>query len=155
MPETSTVNPEAFWFDNMLMKVRLGADEAGGRLSIIEQIHFKGYGTPTHVHENEDQTLVVLSGAITAWLGDESATYGPGDAVFLPRGVEHAFVVDEDDTRVLEINTPGGFENFHIQAGEPATHDGLPDPKAPDIEKLARVGAEFSCRIVGPPKNMS
>lgn len=154
MPDATTVNPDAFWFDNMLMKLRLATEATGGRLSIIEQVHYKGYGTPTHVHDNEDQTLVVLSGAITAWLGDVAATYGEGEAVFLPRGVVHAFVVDEDGTGLLEVNTPGGFEHFHMQAGEPATHDGLPEPKAPDIEKLARVAADFSCRIVGPPKNL-
>jgi hypothetical protein len=85
-----------------------------------------------HVHEREDQTLVVLAGAITAWLDPLGASTSHalriGDAVFLPRGVAHAFRVDAEGTRLLEINTPGGFGGFHIDAGEPATEERLPDP---------------------------
>ncbi|MEZ5374588.1 MAG: hypothetical protein R2704_18090 [Microthrixaceae bacterium] len=74
-----------------------------------------------------------------------------GDTVFLPRGVAHAFRVDADDTRLLEINTAGGFEGFHIAAGEPATHPGLPEPGEPDLEALVRHAGDYACRIVGPP----
>lgn len=77
----------------------------------------------------------------------------PGDIVFLPRGVPHAFRVDAEGTRLLEINTPGGFENFHIDAGEPATEDRLPDPAPPDIENLMRVGGVYGCQVLGPPRS--
>ena len=146
---------DLYWFDGFVMKVMLSAEQTGGQVSVCEQRHPVGYGTPVHVHGREDQTLVVLDGAITAWLdpnGDTSeCTLTAGDTVFLPRGVPHAFRVDADGTRILEINTPGGFENFHIDAGEPATEDRFPDPAPPDIEKLMRVGAEYGCQVLGPP----
>lgn len=146
------------WFDGFLMDVRLPATETDGTISVCEQHHPLGYGTPVHVHEREDQTLYVLAGSITAWLdpngdhGDSTErTLTSGDAIFLPRGVAHAFRVDAEGTRLLEINTPGGFENFHIEAGEPATERRLPDPQPPDIEKLVRVGADYGCQVTGPP----
>ena len=37
----------------------------------------------------------------------------------------------------MEINTPGGFEGFHLDAGDPATHDGIPEQGPPDIERMA------------------
>lgn len=144
-----------YWFDGFLMDVKLPASATGGALSICEQLHPAGYGTPVHVHEREDQTLVVLDGAITAWLDpDGDATelsLTEGDSVFLPRGVPHAFRVETHGTRLLEINTPGGFEDFHIDAGEPAPERRIPDPRPPDIEKLVRVGAEYGCTVLGPP----
>lgn len=146
------------WFDGFLMDVKLPATATDGRISVCEQLHRRGYGTPVHVHEREDQTLYVLAGGITAWLdpnneqGDcTEQTLQTGDAVFLPRGVPHAFRVDAEGTRLLEINTPGGFENFHIDAGAPATERRLPDPQPPDIEKLMRVGAVYGCQVTGPP----
>lgn len=154
-PTAMTGSAGLYWFDGMLMDVLLPADATGGSLSICEQTHPAGYGTPIHVHENEDQTLVVLAGAITAWLDPSGESteisLGPGDTVFLPRRIPHAFRVDAEGTRVLEINTPGGFENFHIDAGEPAPERRLPDPSEPDIQKLVTVGAEYGCEILGPP----
>ena len=156
----ATSNPtgaidDLYWFDGFLMKVLINADDTGGTLSVCEQRHPEGYGTPVHLHEREDQTLVVLDGQVTAWLdplGDSiEQTLGTGDSVFLPRGVAHAFRVDVAGTRLLEINTPGGFENFHIDAGEPATEERLPDPAPPDIEKLVRVGAIYDCQVLAPP----
>ena len=146
------------WFDGFLMDVKLPATATEGRISVCEQSHRNGYGTPVHVHEREDQTLYVLAGNITAWL-DPNGEHGDptelslttGDTVFLPRGVPHAFRVDAEGTRLLEINTPGGFENFHIDAGERATERRLPDPQPPDIEKLMRVGAVYGCQVTGPP----
>lgn len=154
---TTTENPagKKFWFDNFLMEVLVSADDTNGSVSVCKQTHRAGYGTPVHVHEREDQTLFVLEGTITAWLdpmgeAPVEQTVEAGGSVFLPRGVAHAFRV-EDDSKLLEINTPGGFEGFHIAAGEPARYDGLPEPSAPDIENLMRHAADYACRIQGPP----
>ncbi|MDW3215015.1 MAG: cupin domain-containing protein [Ilumatobacteraceae bacterium] len=160
--DPTTIDPgnatDLHWFDGMLMDVKLPATETEGRISLCEQFHANGYGTPVHVHEREDQTLYVLAGSITAWLdpnGDLGDTtelqLSEGDTVFLPRQVPHAFRVDAEGTRLLEINTPGGFERFHIEAGQPTTERRLPDPQAPDIENLVRVGADYGCEILGPP----
>jgi quercetin dioxygenase-like cupin family protein len=141
----------AIWFDNMLMKVLLPASAAGGAISLVEQWHFAGYSPPTHCHEREDQTLYILDGAITARLGDVERALHAGEAVFWPRGVPHTFRVEEDGTRLLEINTPGGFERFHIEAGEPATEMRLPEPSPPDVPRLAAISASYGCEILGPP----
>jgi quercetin dioxygenase-like cupin family protein len=141
----------AIWFDNMLMKVLVDADSTAGAISVVEQVHYAGYGTPIHRHGREDQTLYVLSGAITARLGDDERRLSAGDAVFLPRGVPHAFRVEEDGTRLLEINTPGGFENFHADAGERATSDRLPDRSVSDVPRMVAVAERYDCQIIGPP----
>ena len=151
--DTGTTN--LYWFDGFLMKVLVDADDTGGALSICEQRHPVGYGTPVHVHGREDQTLHVLEGRITAWLGEGDApserVLVAGDTVFLPRSVPHAFRVDAEGTRLLEINTPGGFEGFHIDAGEPATEERLPDPGPPDMDRLMRVAPLYDCQVLGPP----
>lgn len=156
---TSTANTTSgkYWFDGFLLDVLVAAEDTGGVLSVCRQTHRAGYGTPVHLHEREDQTLYVLGGRITAWLdplGDRTErVLGAEESIFLPRGVAHAFRVEEEGTRLLEVNTPGGFEGFHIAAGEPAAYDGLPEPSEPDIEALVRHSADYACQIQGPPVN--
>ena len=152
----TATSTDRYWFDGFVMHVLLRAEDTNGSVSVCEQRHPLGYGTPVHVHEREDQTLYVIDGEITAWLdpmGDGRTEHrvAAGESIFLPRSVSHAFRVEAEGTRLLEINTPGGFEGFHIDAGEPATEDRLPDPAPPDIEKLMRVGAEYGCAVIGPP----
>jgi quercetin dioxygenase-like cupin family protein len=142
---------DAIWFDNMLMKVLVSAADTAGTVSVIEQVHYAGYSTPVHRHAREDQTLYVLEGEVTARLGDDERRLVAGQAVHLPRGVAHVFRVEVDGTRLLEINTPGGFEEFHAAAGEPATDMRLPDRTAPDIERMVAAAAEHDCEILGPP----
>jgi quercetin dioxygenase-like cupin family protein len=147
-----TIAPtDDIWFDQMLLRVLVPASATGGTVSVVEQLHRQGYGTPTHVHSREDQTLYVLSGAITADLGGERRRLVAGEAVFLPRGVAHAFRVEEEGTRLLEINTPGGFEEFHRDGGEPAPRFELPPVAEPDIPRMVAAAEAHGCAIVGPP----
>ena len=93
---------------------------------------------------------------MTAWLDPSGEapvelSLSVGDSVFLPRGVPHVFATGDDGATLLEINTPGGFEHFHLDAGDEATHDGRPEPSAPDIERMARCSADYACTILGPP----
>jgi oxalate decarboxylase/phosphoglucose isomerase-like protein (cupin superfamily) len=55
----------------------------------------------------------VLEGRIGVQLGDEVFEAGPGELVFKPRGVAHAFWnAGEEPVRLLELISPAGFENY-------------------------------------------
>ena len=156
--QTTTTNPTGvrFWFDRQVMEVLVSSRDTGGTLSILRQSLVGDYAPPVHVHEREDQTLHVLEGSITAWLdptGDTPAEVAlqAGDSVHLPRGIPHAFKVGDAGATLLEINTPGGFEHFHLDAGDEVTHDGVPEQGPPDIERMARCAADYACTILGPP----
>jgi quercetin dioxygenase-like cupin family protein len=148
---TAPAQPDDIWFDQMLLRVLVPAAATGGTVSVVEQFHRQGYGTPVHVHSREDQILYVLAGAITAELGGERRRLGAGEAAFLPRGTAHAFRVDEEGTRLLEINTPGGFEEFHRDGGEPAARPELPPVAEPDLARMVAAADAHGCAIVGPP----
>jgi Cupin domain len=68
---------------------------------------------PLHTHHNEDEYSYVLEGRVGVQLGPEVLRAGPGDLVFKPRGVAHAFWNDGDEpARLLELISPAGFENY-------------------------------------------
>ncbi|MBD7941258.1 cupin domain-containing protein [Brevundimonas guildfordensis] len=58
-----------------------------GQMILIEG---PGYRTPIHVHHHLDESFYVLSGRLTLHAGGQTQVLGPGDYVFIPRGVPHA-----------------------------------------------------------------
>lgn len=142
------------WFEGVFMRVQVSTEETEGRVSVMEQWAPANWSPPTHVHSKEDQVLYILEGEITAQLGGPD---GPttlvkaGESVFLPRQVPHCFLTGPEGAKLLEINTPGGFEQFHVDAGIEAPEVRIPDPTEPDIPKLVEAIAPYEAEFVGPP----
>jgi quercetin dioxygenase-like cupin family protein len=89
-------------------------ETTGGRFNLVEHpLPPRALGAPVHTHRNEDEYSYVLEGRIGVQLGDEVLEAGPGELVFKPRGVPHAFWnAGDEPARLLELISPGGFENY-------------------------------------------
>jgi mannose-6-phosphate isomerase-like protein (cupin superfamily) len=110
----------------------LRGDSTDGRFALIEHtIPPRSLAAPTHEHAGEDEYSFVLSGRLGAQIGGETVEAGPGELVLKPRGLPHAFWnPGDEETRVLEIVSPAGFEQYFADlAPELARPDG-PDPDA-------------------------
>lgn len=92
-------------------------DDAAGRFSLVDhELPPKTLGAPLHTHSREDEYSYVLDGRITFQLGERIVEAGPGDLVLKPRGMPHAFWnASEAPARMLEIISPGGFEDYFRQ----------------------------------------
>ena len=142
------------WFEGAFMRTTISTEESGGSISVMEHWMPPGFSPPAHVHHREDQVLHVLDGEITARLGDPDAPttrVRTGESIFLPRGIPHCFVAGPDGAKMLEVNTPGGFERFHVAAGVEAPEARIPDPTEPDIPKLVEAIQPYEAEFVGPP----
>jgi hypothetical protein len=69
----------------------------------------------------------------------------------MPRDTPHTFRVDSDRAHFLELVTPGGFEQFHIDASDPAPSATLPPAVPPDIPRVVAAIATYDAELVGPP----
>ena len=100
----------------LALGVRFMIDGArtGGAFSLVEHpMPPRSLGSPIHTHKNEDEYSYVLEGRVGLQLGDEVLEAGPGDLVFKPRGVPHAFWnAGDEPARLLEIISPAGFEDY-------------------------------------------
>jgi mannose-6-phosphate isomerase-like protein (cupin superfamily) len=77
-------------------------------------------GSPVHTHEGEDEYSYVLSGRLTAQVGDDVIEAGPGELVVKPRGIPHAFWnAGSEPVRFLELICPGGFEQYFFELAAP------------------------------------
>src|SRR4051795_3458703 len=100
------------------MGVRFMVDpEQGGGFSLVEHpIAPRALAAPMHTHEHEDEYSYVLEGEVGVQVGDEVRVAKPGDLVFKPRGVWHAFWnAGDSPARLLEIISPAGFESYFTE----------------------------------------
>lgn len=90
-----------------------------GRLVVLTVDMPPGVHVDEHVHEAEDQITIVISGSVGARVGTEELQLSDGSVAFLPRGIPHSQWNSGDGfARVVEIYTPGGFEEVFAQAGQ-------------------------------------
>ena len=101
--------------------------------------------------EAEEESFYILEGELEFHSEGRRFVRGPGAYVFLPRDIPHGFrVVGDSTARFLILTTPGGFEGFVTEMGEPAADLRLPEPSAPNMEKLGAIAAKYRIEILGP-----
>jgi quercetin dioxygenase-like cupin family protein len=96
------------------VRFMIDGDATGGAFSLVEHpLPPRALGAPVHTHRNEDEYSYVLEGRVGVQLGEDVVEAGPGNLVFKPRGVAHAFWnAGDEPARLLEIISPAGFENY-------------------------------------------
>jgi quercetin dioxygenase-like cupin family protein len=142
---------EMIWMHNTWMRYVATAEDTGGRLAVLEQRLSPAGEPPRHVHANEDEAFYVLEGRLAASIGDDTAvSAGPGELVFLPRGVPHSLHARTAEVRGLVLLTPAGFEQFFAAIGQPAPASELPEPTAPDVAAVAAAAARYGVTVLPP-----
>ena len=116
----------SFWLVDSLWTILATADTTGGALSIMDQVMPKGSGPPPHVHPRLHEYFYLLDGDISYQLGDRVLAASAGAFVSIPAATVHAFVVDSETARVLNLYTPGGFTEQVSELGTPTTDLRLP-----------------------------
>ena len=117
-------------------------EDTDGRFALVEHpIAPRALAGPMHVHEREDEYSYVLEGEVGFQVGDEVFTARPGQLVAKPRGIWHGFWNAGDaPARVLELISPGGFENYFVELAP------LLRPER-DLEGMARVQEKYGLEM--------
>ena len=143
----------ARWHLGALLTVKATTEQTAGRLWAKELLAERGMATPVHRHSREDEAFYVLDGEVSVYVGDQVVRAQTGDFLWAPREVPHAFCVESPLARMLVVSTPGGFEEFFFETGEPAAALTPPPPASepPDLDALVAALAEHGVAVVGPP----
>ena len=143
---------EAVWSLGGRFTTKLPGEAADGQLALMEAVVGRGGEPPLHIHHREHEAWYVLEGRLTFHVGDAVLIADAGSFAFAPKGVPHAFTVDEEPTRVLVLAAPAGFERFARELGVPADGPDLPsDLAVPGPEVLGPIGERYGIEVVGPP----
>ena len=105
---TERITPE-----KALAAVRASDDGLYGVLlehGSMELGYYRPLGSDGQTPHEQDEIYVIHKGSGVFILGDERIAFAPGDALFVPAGVDHRFVEFSDDfaTWVIFWGPPGG-----------------------------------------------
>ncbi len=115
-------------------------------MCIVDSTSPPNSGPPRHIHNNEDETFVILTGSCRIWIEGEEQVAQAGESVFIPRGKEHTFkVTGSEPCRHLVILTPGGFEGFFADMA--AGQFKIPD----DMTSIEESAKRHNMSFTGPP----
>ena len=128
---------------NTRVRALVPGSQTGGRLALFELREPAGHEPPLHVHAHEDETVYVLEGRLTFFIGEETHEAVTGTCLVLPRGIEHGYVVTSGTARLLIALTPAGMEGYFGECD-----DGY---GCADVERLIAGAARYGVTITGPP----
>jgi quercetin dioxygenase-like cupin family protein len=83
-----------------------------------------GFYHAFHRHPDQDEMIVITSGRVTQFIERESAELGPGDSVYIDKGVVHGSYNDFSEPAHLQVvlappSGEGGYTAVDVSAEEP------------------------------------
>jgi quercetin dioxygenase-like cupin family protein len=146
---------QAYWFlGNYLVIVHVAGEETDDRFCAVEFLAPPDDWTPLHVHRTASQMTYVLEGELTFYRPGEERTYLPGECAFSPAGTTKTERTwSTGPVRMLDVNSPAGFDRFIAELGRPTDELTLPpaEEPQPDPELVMKTAAKYGIEILGPP----
>ncbi len=145
----------SLWVLGELVAYKIASYQTGGAYSLFEVETPPGSGVPPHVQHREDEAFCVLEGEYEFLVEGRTIKAGTGSLIYVPKGNLHAHInVGEGIGRLLVSQTPGGlherlFEEIGEETKDAFTPLGSEDP--PDMERIAKIAAEYGIEIPPPP----
>ncbi len=116
------------------------AETTGGAFSMSEVTFPAGMnGPPPHAHSHTTDTFYILEGTLHVTVDGGEIDAPAGSYILVPPGVVHTFAnTSEEPVRFLNLNAPGGWENYLRDLAD-AMHSGT----MPGTPKFAEIVAKY------------
>ena len=152
-PAPPREKPKEYWVLGHHIRILLGSKDTAGQFSVVEGTSAPGRFVPPHLHLRQDEMFYVMEGTYEFDLEGRNVVAPAGTFVHVPRGTLHGFANRSDrPARIANYHTPGGFEDFFIEAGTECV-DVKQGPPAgqPDMQWLASVFAKHGMELPARP----
>ncbi len=128
-----------------ILDVKISGNDTENNLAVFEQTgQTPNGGPPLHLHLYQDEWFYIVEGEYLFQVGDGKFRMKPGDTIFLPRNVPHAFVQLTEKAKVIVSYLPAGkMEKFF------AVTDRWTTP--PSENEMIKVFADHDMKVVGKP----
>src|ERR1700761_886055 len=100
------------WLGGGRLRILLDGTGTGGQVALVRSAPPRGAASPVHVHEKDDEIVLLLRGSGLFWSGDQRFELSAGGVAFLPRGLPHTYLFTSDEADMLAVCTPAGMEDF-------------------------------------------
>src|SRR5437762_3279990 len=81
----------AWWLVGDTYTLKIAGAQTGGAFTLLEAVVPPGGGPPPHIHYAEDETFVVLEGALAFTAGERTVPAPVGTVLYVPKGTRHSF----------------------------------------------------------------
>lgn len=127
------------------LDIKISGKDTDNDLAVFEQIGTTPMGgPPLHIHPNQDEWFYIIEGKYLFQVGDDNYSLAKGDTIFLPRGVQHAFIQLTKKGKMIVSYLPAGkMEEFF------AVTDQWTAP--PSKEEIIKVFEDHNMKVVGAP----
>jgi quercetin dioxygenase-like cupin family protein len=104
-----TSTPDEIKVGEVAIRFLVEGERSAGSVAVFEFDVPAGARVPVaHSHDGYEETIYGLQGVLTWTVEGAPTDLGPGEALFIPRGVVHHFINTRDiDAKALAIVTPG------------------------------------------------
>jgi len=121
----------------------VSTQDSNGACVLFDTLRHGPSGPALHLHTDVDEWFYVVGGTFKFRAGDETLRLSPGDSLFVPRNIAHAFVKTSEGTaRLLVMHQPAGtMEEFFRQTSQ------LPDQS---LENRKVIAEKHGMKILGP-----
>jgi len=127
-----------------LYTVKRRAADTGGLLGMLHFAIPSGGGPIPHIHHADDEVFVVLKGRLSLYADGVRTHAAAGDVVCLPRGIAHGFRnLSGQDAAMLCLLTPGGGEQFFVEAGRAPMPGVAPAADDAEIERILALASRY------------
>ncbi len=105
--------------------IRVAPSVTGCATFVVMDVTFAPGGSHAfHLHPHQDELIVVTKGRIVQYLEQEARELGPGDSVYVDRGVVHGSYNDFAEQATLQVvlgppRAPDGYEAADVSGDEP------------------------------------
>jgi len=140
------------YFVGGLMAFKAKAADTRGALSFAQVEVPYGWQAPVHRHADEGELFFVNEGEMEVFINDTVHLATQGCTLWIPPNTSHSLFVTSEVGRGWVVITPGGFEKFFEDLGEPATVKSLPThpTRMPSVDELLETGAAYGWELVEP-----
>ncbi|MEK2475031.1 cupin domain-containing protein [Streptomyces noursei] len=149
----------AVWLLGGLAQIRVPGAATRNSFTVVQHTGNRGYTTPVHVHDFEDEIFVVLDGTLRMVCDGEEQIAEAGSTMIVPRTVPHGFVTTSPNARFLTIHStpqPDRRPQFDLFLDAEIPHAKaltLPtkDVGGPDLDHIIALGSQYGYGYAGPP----
>jgi mannose-6-phosphate isomerase-like protein (cupin superfamily) len=127
------------------LQIKVSGKDTDGSLFVFEHAKMSKGGPPRHFHYQQDEWFYAMEGEFSFEVGDEKFTLLPGDSLFAPRMVPHAWAYtgDKPGTLLLSVQPAGALEEFFMKSCRMT--------RPPTPEEADKLFAAHGMKVVGPP----
>lgn len=127
------------------LDTKISSSDTGGDIAVFEQTGStaKG-GPPLHIHPFQDEWFYVIEGEYLFQVGTDRYELKNGDMIFLPRGIQHAFVQLAEKGKMVVSYLPAGKMEAFFRVTSKWT-------SPPTTEEIRMVFEAHDMKVVGPP----